>query len=210
MAKFCGKCGAMLKENAKYCGFCGTYVGDMEVGAVDKKLANQKGDNKIGGWIKIAVFLMIAAVVIVGIASVVLNRTGKRGFVNKVMEAYETYDIEELISLSSDVYYYTDEETVQSYFEDAVQNDFASLETTVGHSYKLSYEIEEIYELSEWKKAEVVENVGYWAPDFTLEADTLTEAEIEVTAKKGDVSAEINVTLTILKEGNDWKLLYLE
>ena len=55
--------------------------------------------------------------VLIGViaVNVVLKFTGYNGLLRKVMKAYETYDIEKLVSLSSNIYYYGEENYGEDY-----------------------------------------------------------------------------------------------
>ena len=77
-------------------------------------------------------------VVLIGViaVNVVLKFTGYNGLLRKVMKAYETYDIEKLVSLSSNIYYYGEENYGEDYFESKVGETLEFFETSVGHNYK--------------------------------------------------------------------------
>ena len=81
----------------------------------------------------------------------------------------------------------------------------------MGHSYKLTYEVDEIYDLSKRKQEEIFKSIGYQFPDFDV--DTISKiavANVKVTAKQGSKSVNKTVKITMSKEGKGWKLLYLE
>ena len=156
MARFCGNCGAQIDENAKVCGQCGTPVEDSTkmppVKVVDSE--KKKKNKKI---FKAMIALALVAVVAVTAINVVSKFTGYNGLLRKVMTAYEGYDIDTLVSLSSDIYYYGEEDYVESYFENSVGSALDSFETSVGHSYQFSYEVNETYTMSERKTKEVLD-----------------------------------------------------
>ncbi len=209
MAKFCGHCGAPLDDDARVCGRCGSPVDDGGIPGV--RVVDPERQKKRSKQIKTAVALLIVVILVFAGIGIVRSLTGTNGLIRKVMAAYQDYDIDALVDLSSDVYYYSDyEDYVSEYFEYAVGSNIDSFEESVGHSYKLSYEIEEVYELSERKQEEFLSGIEFAYPDFDV--DTISKivvAELKVSAKQGSKSAKKDVEITMTKEGSAWKLLYL-
>lgn len=157
-----------------------------------------------------AVLLIVTAVVIAGIRFA-LNFTGTSGLVKKVIVAYKRYDIEILVAISSDVYRSGSYEDVREYFESAVGQDLDSFEESVGHSYKITYEVDEIYELSPRKRDELMKNIEHTFPD--IDPDLIGKAcvaNVSITAEQGSESASKDIVITMVKEGSAWKLLYIE
>lgn len=211
MAKYCGNCGAELVDNAKVCGQCGIPVDGISARVSGLKTANLEKQKKIKKTVKlIGVLVVIVVVAVVGL-KIASKFTGCNGLLRKVMTAYENYDIDMLISLSSDMYYYGEEDWVENYFEYSVGDDLDSFESTVGHSYKLSYEVDEIYPLSDRKLNMLMDTIESEYPDFDASAiKKVVVAEINVEAKQGDNSVERDLSITMTKEGSSWKLLYIE
>ena len=210
MARFCGNCGAQIDENAKVCGQCGTPVEDSTkmppVKVVDSE--KKKKNKKI---FKAMIALALVAVVAVTAINVVSKFTGYNGLLRKVMTAYEGYDIDTLVSLSSDIYYYGEEDYVESYFEKSVGSALDSFETSVGHSYQFSYEVNETYTMSERKTKEVLDGIEYTYADFDVSIiEEMVVSDITVTAKQGSKSVERDLNITMSKENGTWKLLYIE
>ena len=210
MARFCGNCGAQIDENAKVCGQCGTPVEDSTkmppVKVVDSE--KKKKNKKI---FKAMIALALVAVVAVTAINVVSKFTGYNGLLRKVMTAYEGYDIDTLVSLSSDIYYYGEEDYVESYFENSVGSALDSFETSVGHSYQFSYEVNETYTMSERKTKEVLDGIEYTYADFYVSIiEEMVVSDITVTAKQGSKSVERDLNITMSKENGTWKLLYIE
>lgn len=212
MAKFCGSCGAQLDDDAKVCGHCGTPVEEGQTKIPGFKVVDPEKKKKL--LKKVKMILVLAVVVVIAIVglNIVKSYTGSNGLIRKVMSAYENYDIDALVALSSDMYYYSDyDDYVDEYFEYSVGNNIDNFESSVGHSYKMSYEIEEVYDLSQRKQDEILENIEYSFPDFDVDTiDTIVVADVKVTAKQGTKSVSTNVKITMAKEGNSWKLLYLD
>ena len=209
MARFCGNCGAQLDDDAKVCGQCGTPIDGNALGLkiVDPE-KKKKMMKKVKGVIALAIVVVIAVVVV----KIISGFTGTNGLVRKIMVAYEKYDIDTIVSLSSDMYYYNDyEDYVDEYFEYAVGSNIDSFESSVGHSYKMSYEVDEIYDLSQRKQDEMLKSIEQAYPDFDVDIiSKIAVADVTVTAKQGSKSVSRTVKITMSKEGNTWKLLYLE
>lgn len=212
MAKFCSNCGAQMDDDARICGQCGMPIDGSQGKAPRLKVVDPEKRKKLKKKLKIAIALVVVIIIAVAGIKIVRNFTGTNGLVRKVMAAYEKYDIDTIVSLSSDMYYYSDYENyVEEYFEYAVGQNIDNFEASVGHSYKMSYEVEEIYDLSQRKQNEILKNIEYLYPDF--DADIINKiivANVKVTAKQGSKSVTKTVKLTMSKEGKTWKLLYLE
>lgn len=212
MAKFCGNCGAQMDDDARVCGQCETPIDGNagkapEVKAVDPEKTKEMM-KKVKGVITLAVVVVVAIVAV----KIISGFTGTNGLVRKIMTAYAKYDIDTIVSLSSDLYYYSDaEDYVDEYFEYAVGHNLDSFESSVGHSYKMSYEVEEIYDLSQRKQDEILEDIEDTFPDFDLDIiKKIAVADVKVTAKQGSKSANKTVKITMSKEGKTWRLLYIE
>ena len=210
MAKFCGNCGAELDDNAKVCGQCGTPVdGNTKAPAV--KIIDPEKKKKA----KKAAKLIIALVALVAVAAiainVVSNFTGYNGLLRKVMTAYKGYDIDTLISLSSYVYYYGEDDYAENYFEYHVGEVLDSFESSVGHSYQLSYDVNETYTMSERKMKETLEEIEYTYSDFDVSTiEKIVVSDLTVNAKQGSKSVNRDLNIIMSKENGTWKLLYIE
>lgn len=212
MSKFCGNCGAELDESARVCGQCGMPLNGEAVRMPNApKVVDPEKQKKTRRKIKLVLGLLAVIVVAIIAINVISSHTGYRGTLRKVMNAYEDYDIDTLVSLSSDVYYYGYEDYVEYYFEYQVGEDHDSFEASVGHSYKISYEVEEYYTLSERKEEKLLDGLESAYPDFDIDTiEKIIVADVEVTAKQGKRSTEREVTITLTKEADGWKLLYIE
>lgn len=211
MAKFCGNCGTKLDDDARVCGQCGTPLEGTSEKISGLKIVDSEKQKKMKKKIK----LFLGGIVIILVAIVAVNITSKftgyNGLLRKVMIAYEKYDIDTLVSLSSDMYYYGEENFVDYYFECNVGEDLDSFEFSVGHNYSLEYEVKEIYKLSERKLDTILDTIESTYPDFdTSKIKKVVVAEINVTAKQGSKSVNKDLQLTMTKEGDSWKLLYME
>ena len=210
MAKFCGKCGAALDGDERVCGKCGTPIpGAKPIPGIKtpKDIQRAKKRKKIIAIIVAVAIVAVAAIIAINIVS---KFTGSNGLVRQVMSAYRAYDIDKLVSLSSDVYYYGENNQAEEYFETTVGETLDYFEDSVGHSYQLSYDVNEIYTLSDRKKDVLMDDLEYIYSDFDL--DTIKKvkvANVTLTAKQGDRISSRDVELTMTKEDKDWKLLYI-
>lgn len=212
MAGFCGNCGAQLDNDARVCGQCGIPI-DWRQGKVHGfKVVNLQKRKKLMKKMKILIALVVVIIIAAAGVKIVRNFTGTNGLIRKVMTAYEKYDIDTIVSLSSDMYYYNDYENyVEEYFESAVGKNIDNFEVSVGHSYKMSYKVEEIYDLSQRKQDKILESIESTYPDFDVDIiNKIVVANVKVTAKQGSKSANKTVKITMSKEGKKWKILYIE
>jgi len=207
MAKFCGNCGARLEDDARVCGQCG--MSQKSMGSIPGVTASPEKAGKTGKII--VVLIAVITVVAIGI-TLLINFTGTKGLLRNVMSAYERYDIDALISMSSDMYYYGLEDFVEYYFEDSVGGDLDYFEEAVGPNYKLSYKVDEMYTLSGRKLDEMLEDIEESSLslfDVSI-IDKIVAADVTVTAKKGSKSVDTDLQVIISKENGKWKLLYIE
>lgn len=211
MAKFCGNCGTQLEDNAKICGKCGTPLDSASVNIPSLKVTDPEKQKKMKKTVKLVVGMVALIIVAVIAFNVVSQYTGYNGLLRKVMTAYENYDIDTLISLSSDMYYYGEEDWVEYYFEYNVGEDLDSFESSVGHSYKLSYEVNETYVMSERKVDELLDEIEYTYSDFDVDViEEIVVADLTLTAKQGRKSVNRDRDIVMTKEDGSWKLLYIE
>lgn len=215
MAKFCGNCGAQMDDNAKVCGKCGTPFNGSSSGisAVkyvdpEKKKEKQKKVKKI---VKLCIGLIALILVAIIAINVITAFTGYNGLLRKIMSAYENYDIDALVDMSGDMYYYGIENHAEAYFEAAVGYALDNFESSVGHSYKLSYDINEIYTLSKRNFESMLDDISWVYSEFdTSVIEEIAVADITVTARQGSKSADRNLKVTMSKENGTWKLLYID
>lgn len=214
MARYCGHCGTRLDDDARVCGNCGTplsgatsYISDVKFADPEKK---KKTHGKFKKVIKLCVGLTILVLAVVITINVVTAFTGYNGLLRKVMEAYKDYDIDTLVSVSSDLNFYESEESAESYFKDTVGYTLDAFETSVGHSYKLSYKVDESYTLSKRKYESMMERISRLYSQFdTSIIEKIVVAEVTVTAQQGKKSVSKTLEITMTKENGQWRLLYI-
>lgn len=211
MAKFCGNCGTQLEDNAKICGQCGTPLDGASTNIPGLKVVDPEKQKKLKKMAKRIVALVALVTVAVIAFNIVAQYTGANGLLRKVMTAYKKYDIDTLISLSSDIYFYGEEDWVEYYFEYNVGDDLDSFESSVGHSYKLTYEVNEIYTVSDRKLDDMLDQIEYSYADFDIGMiEKIVIADLTVTAKQGNKSVSRDMNIVMSKENGSWRLLYIE
>lgn len=211
MAKYCGHCGAELDGDERVCGQCGTPLQGAQETRFSRKVnpaTRKKRKRIVKTTIIVAVIVAVAAIA----GNVAFNYVGNRGLVHKIIGAYEKYDIDAIVSYSSDIYYYSmEEDAAESYFTTVVGNDLDYFDAYVGHNYKLTYKINEVYTLSERKRDVLFSDIEYMYPSFDINTiSTVAVANVSVTAKQGKSSTGCDLNLTMTKENGEWKILYIE
>ena len=99
----------------------------------------------------------------------------------------------------------------EMYFENTVGSTIDYFENSIGHNYKTSYEIVEIYDLSKRKHDELLKELEYSYPDFDTDSlDTISAAKVKITAKQDKRNVNKTIQITMVKEGDSWKLLNFE
>lgn len=211
MAKFCGNCGSRLEDDAKICGNCGAPLEDTAVASRGLSVIDAKKQKKMQKIVKLIIGLVVFIVVVVTAFKVVSKYTGYNGLLRKVMNAYESYDVDTLISLASDLYYYGESDLVEEYFEDNIGEDFDYYESILGHSYKLSYEINETYVMSERNVDKLLDEAEELYTDVDVRIiEEVVVADLTVTAKQGNESVLEDMNIVMTKEEGKWRLLYIE
>ena len=200
-----------MDDDAKICGQCGTPLDGASTNISGLKVVDPEKQKKVKKAVKLVAVLAVLIVVAVVALNIASKYTGYNGLLRKVMTAYENYDIDTLVSLSSDMYYYGEEDWVEYYFESNVGNNLDSFESSVGHSYKLSYEVNEIYTLSERKQDEMLSEIEYTYADFNVDTiEKIVVADLTVTAKQGSKSVNRDMNIVMSKEDGIWRLLYIQ
>lgn len=199
-----------MDDDAKVCGQCGTPV-DGSITTSHVKIVNPEKQKKFKKIFKLVVALALVAAVGVSAFNVVSKFTGYNGLIRKVMTAYEEYDIDTLVALSSDIYYYGEENYVEDYFENVVGTTLDFFESSVGHSYQVSFDVKETYTVSERRANEILGGIEYSYPDFDVSIiKEFVVSDITVTAKQGSKLVDRDINVTMSKENGSWKLLYIE
>lgn len=211
MAKYCGNCGKSLDDAAKVCGYCGTPFGTAASTTIyvdPEKKAKQKK-------LLVAIVAAVAAVaVLITAITAVSNLVGYKGVVRRTVNAIEDYDIDALINLTSelrlDVYDYYGGEAIENMYESQLTALLDLYEDKTGGDFRLSYEIEDVEELSDRKVDTYVDNLHSMFDDLgSYKIDKILVVELDVTAKDGRDKYESDLELYLIKEDGKWKLLQI-
>lgn len=210
MVKFCGNCGEKLDAGDRVCGQCGTPVpGEGNSGFGGK--INPAAKRKMKKAIKTAIIILVIMAVVVAAGLVAFNMIGSRGLTHKTIRAYEKYDIDTILENSSEVYYYSGyEDEAEDYFELVVGEGLDYYETETGHNCKYSYDIKEMFTLPERKYDTLLSELEVVYPDYDVDLiQEVAVANLTVTAKQDNRSATGEVSITMTKESDGWKVLYI-
>lgn len=232
MAKFCGNCGAQMDDNAVVCGSCGASLGGEEKAGsaelVQKfKIDDPEKKNKIKKIAVIGAAAIAVIVVISVLVSVIVNNTGYRGCLKKTMKAFESSESNVLDDLTSGIiieldaeneknykeYYgdeYAEEHTSdfkKHYIESEVESAKEEFENKCGHKYKVSYKVDEYFELEGKKLKNFAKELGDGEEDALDSAEKIQVAEVTVTAKKDKKTKKCKVQVVMSKEDGKWKVL---
>lgn len=207
MARFCGFCGAPIDENASVCGNCGKPVDGEETKGGGRKKVNVKAIAVI------AAMIIVLAALIFAITRLTQNDDGRQGLIKQVIKAYEKEDIDSMIRLSSDIYRgkRIDGLTAEEYFRNVMGSSADYYENAVGHNYKLTYKILDLYDMSQRRQNEYVNSIMELYPYFSASTITaMSAAEVEITAKRGSSMVTEYKKITMSKEDGNWKLADIE
>lgn len=207
MARFCGFCGAPVDENASVCGNCGKPVDGEETKGGGRKKVNVKTIAVI------AAMIIVLAALIFAITRLTQNDDGRQGLIKQVIKAYEKEDIDSMIRLSSDIYRgkRIDGLTAEEYFRNVMGSSADYYENAVGHNYKLTYKILDLYDMSQRRQNEYVNSIMELYPYFSASTITaMSAAEVEITAKRGSSMVTEYKKITMSKEDGNWKLADIE
>lgn len=211
MSKFCGNCGTQLEDDARICGQCGTpYSGDtnnkQQIPGINKMSLEKK--RRIKFIVKLSVVAIVLIIITVIAINIISFFTGYKGAVNKAINAYKNYDIETLLTMTSDISFYgMDATQVENSISQSVSAKLDALEAEAGHDMNLSYEIIDSYKLSDRKYQEFLK---YIENNYNYDSSDISEVylvKIKVTAKGslGQTSVTNN-NLYLINEHSDWYL----
>lgn len=242
MAKFCGNCGSRWEDAARVCGNCGTplvmhaarpiptrpvpappperygygvgagvppHTGTAVRERTPMDPAQAKKMKKIALWSGIGTAILIVLIVVIAL---IASSGGHSGVLDDVMEAYEVNDIERLIDMSSDAYYYGSSDGVDRYFENAVSDRVNAYQYRAGYGYRFSYDVVRETRLTREEELwSFRQQLNAYYPDF--DASVIEEvmlSDIVITIRQGAESFEDNIRVTLTKEPEGWKVLYID
>ena len=208
MAKFCGNCGTQLDDSALVCGNCGTPLTPKNPNGTVPNLDHIDPENvaKNKKTAKIVIGLVALVVVAVLAFNIISGFVGYKGAVRKIMNAYEDYDIDTIVSMASDYYFcFDNDEYAENYFESRIGYALDELEEDAGHNYNFKYKIVDSYEFSNRKYDSLMESLSYnddFDPDIISD---IMAVEVEITAT-GRRTKTKNVEIILTKEDGKWRL----
>ena len=211
ISKYCGNCGAKLENSEKVCRHCGRPVDSFLTTASGVIVVGSNRQKKVKRTVRLIAGLIVTVIIATLSVNIASNFTGYYSLLGKILNAYEDDDIDAFVSLSSNVYYYSNENWVENYFENSVGFSLDFFETAVGYRYNLSYEVNEIYVMSERNKDKLIKTLEEAYPEFnTSLIEDVVVADMTVTASQDKKSTSKNIEITMTKEDGEWKILYIE
>ena len=210
MSKYCGNCGAKMDDDARVCGYCGTRFEDMEIQHIETpkiKIPKQskmtpekkKKIKKSIIAVEIAIVLVVVAIVAINIVS---DNTGYKGTLKKAINAFADYDMETLMSVTSEIEYMNID--MEDSISKEVSRKLDDYESAVGRDLEISYKIIDSYKLSDRKFSEftqyVENNYKYDCSDISQIMKVDLQLEIKGTQK----TKTENVSLYLINERNKW------
>lgn len=213
MSKFCGNCGKPMDDDALVCGNCGTpYSGETEVkGSKPVKISgvNTMAPEK-KKKIKLIVKLSALGVAIIIVAVIAINIissfTGYKGAVNTAFNAFKNYDINTLVSMTSDIAYNgIDSNKIEESISKDVSATLDSYESVAGHDMSISYDITDSYKLSDRKYQEFLK---YVEQSYNYDSSDISEVvkvdlDIKTKGSLGESNYPVN-DLYMIKERGNW------
>lgn len=208
MPKFCRKCGAEMDDAAKFCRKCGTA---FDISAAYHKAVDQKKIAKIKKTIK----LIVAAIIVIFVAILTINivneNTGYNAVIKKAMKAVESSDIDSLVAMSSDMFFYKNNPDIEKKYKSTVTDCFKTFNSGVGDDYKLSYTVEKTFSPAAGEYNQWIETVKHDYPDFDVsKIDKAVYSYITVSAKESKRSVSTKIKIIMTKENGKWKLADLK
>ncbi|MCD8180322.1 MAG: zinc ribbon domain-containing protein [Firmicutes bacterium] len=205
MNKTCKKCGAKLDYGSAFCGNCGARISEKVTS--DDKVKSAK---TIGKKLKRIAALLIVVIVAVATLKTVSAFAGRNGLLRETMKAVKEYNIDTLVESSSEIYLFADEDDyLEDKYETQVGYFLDMFENTVGHSYRFSYEVNEIYTVSDRTFDTVIKNLENISSDTDV-IKKIAIADVTMSASQDGETKTVDVKVYMSKENNSWKLLYFE
>lgn len=208
-----------MDDNAVVCGKCGTPftgTGSNKISGINYQTPqSQQQKEKNKKTITLVIAAVVVVLLVIGAVRAISEFTGYKGLVRKTVKAYQDYDIDGIIAQGSDLYYFVDDETLSYVVKNIVGNKLEKYEDRVGHSYQITYKISEDYEMSTRKiedlKKTMSDYIGMDEDEMDFDdISSIRVVELELTIKQDKKSMKDTLTLTVDKEKDGWKLMYIE
>lgn len=211
MSKFCGNCGSHLDDDARVCGVCGTPYSDDSIGKTKIPGVNTmkpQTKKKIKLIFKLSVVVVILMVISITAVNIISSFTGYKGAINKGFNAFKDYDIDTLMTLTSEINYHSmDSNAMEEAISKSVSSKLDSYESQVGHDMSLSYELKDSRKLSDRKYQEFLKYVESYYNYDTSDISEIYIAEINIYAKGSFGEEDYNSNeFYVIKEADSWYL----
>lgn len=211
MSKFCGNCGNLLDDDARVCGICGTPYTDDGIGKTKIPGVNTmkpQTKKKIKLFLKLSILVIVLVIISLTAINIISSFTGYKGVINKGFNAFKDYDIDTLMTLTSEIKYFNmDSEKMEESISNSVSSKLDSYESEVGHDMSLSYELKDSYKLSDRKYQEFLKYVEDYYDYDTSDISEIYLAEINIFAKGSFGEEDYNSNeFYVIKERDSWYL----
>lgn len=206
---FCGNCGAPMNDEDKVCAQCGTPVeNDMKMASDEMPVVKEKNKKIV---IMLAAGVAVLIIIVLFGINVINSGRGYKVTLGKMVDALQNYDVSALESLASSVSdeVYSDEYGDDYYdqYEYRISEVLDKYEDKVGAIKKVSYEIANVKEISEYRLDEMKDEL---IDEYNMDADKITEIvllDVRLTVKGSNKSAVYKVKdLYMIKEDGEWKI----
>ena len=229
MSKYCGNCGAKMDDDARICGYCGTPMEDSEspqtpppgtgygytgyspmpYGPGPQSAPKppaltpaQKKKIKVGAIVTSAVAVVIVLTIVM--INIIVDNTGYKGTIKKAIHAYETYDIQTLVEVYSDIQYQGKDMDKADLIAEKASMKLDSYESLVGRDVKISYKITDAYKLPEHKYSKFIDYIeDYYDYDGSYISEVMrVDLELEIKGKQRTKTDRMN--LYLVNEMGNW------
>ena len=192
MAKYCSKCGVMLTEGAVFCSSCGARV---ELSVPPVQASNQYQfqqtvlpQKKSGGILKLAIFFILASVLVVAIYT--LTKSTPEKTLHKFEKSYNDMDFDKMLECM--------EPSAQSVFEGAQ----ALLSGFTG--YDVDTILEGVLGYTSWTSSESRPSVKFKSVDVNYLTKKMAEVSFVCTYFDGEDYEYINDSMQMVKQDGKW------
>ena len=215
---FCKNCGTELKEGTKFCPKCGTpaattqqmYSGQQQGGGAEGRSLGVLSERKAR---KAPVFAIGAIVILIIAVVLVIRGCAGGGYeepIRNLVKGIENQDGKQILKAFSDEMMEAAEEESgysREEFAEMYENMF---NYSIGDvnlfdvDYRIDYEIEDDYDLSEREVKEIEDELSDEGIDVDIKAGKEVELTLEISVKNIDYHEEEDKTVEVIKIGQNW------
>ena len=208
MSQFCPKCGKPIKGNEKFCGSCGASLKEENGGSSGGR--NGMDIEKIKKWMIPVGALAVVVVIIAVVASVLLNSSGYKGTVKLMAQAMQEADAELMTSLTSSVQLdISGEDEIYERWESVITNNLDRYEDRVGEIKKITITITNVDEISDRRLDNAMEYIEdtYNVDTSDVQKAVRVDLKEEIKGKKKSMTDRED-GVYLIKEKNKWKIYF--